>query len=78
MVTVKTVGNNGQISLGKEYAGRHVLVDQAEKGLWVIKAGTFVPDSEAWLLDPKLKSPATGVHGFLTSSPSMRLKSFSS
>jgi len=52
MTSVKTVGNSGQISLGKEYAGRHVLIDQIEKGVWVIKAGTFVPDNEAWLQNP--------------------------
>ncbi len=49
MPTVKTVGASGQIALGKEYAGRHVLVDELEKGVWVIKIGDFVPDSERWL-----------------------------
>ncbi len=49
MPTVKTIGASGQIALGKEYAGRHVLVDELEKGVWVIKLGDFVPDSERWL-----------------------------
>jgi len=52
MATIKTVGNSGQISLGKEYAGRHVLVDQIDEGVWLIKAGSFVPDSEAWIHSP--------------------------
>ena len=52
MTSVKTVGSSGQISLGKEYAGRHVLIDQIEKGVWVIKTGTFVPHNEAWLKNP--------------------------
>ncbi len=56
MATVKTVGNSGQISLGKEYAGRHVLIDQVEKGVWLIKAGTFVPESEAWIQNPQVSA----------------------
>ena len=52
MTSVKTVGSSGQISLGKEYAGRQVLVEQVEKGVWVIKTGTFVPNNEAWLQNP--------------------------
>lgn len=46
---VKTIGTNGQLSLGKEFAGKMVLVDQIEEGTWIIKCGEFVPDSEKWL-----------------------------
>lgn len=46
---VKTIGVNGQLSLGKEFAGKMVLVDQIEEGTWIIKCGEFVPDSEKWL-----------------------------
>ena len=49
MSTIKTVGRSGQISLGKEYAGRHVLFDEVEPGVWTIKLGEFIPDSERWL-----------------------------
>jgi putative transposon-encoded protein len=52
MATVKTIGSSGQIALGKEYAGRHVLVDEVERGVWVVKLGDFVPDSERWLHRP--------------------------
>lgn len=31
MAVVKTVGNSGQISLGKKFAGQHVLVDEIEE-----------------------------------------------
>jgi hypothetical protein len=51
--SVKTVGANGQISLGKQYAGRHVLVQQQEPGVWLVKTATVIPDNERWLLDPK-------------------------
>lgn len=46
---VKTIGANGQLSLGKEFAGKMVLVDQIEDGTWIIKCGEFIPDSEKWL-----------------------------
>jgi len=49
MSAIKTVGRSGQISLGKEYAGRHVLIDEVRHGVWTIKIGEFVPDSELWL-----------------------------
>jgi hypothetical protein len=49
MPEVKTIGSSGQISLGKEFAGRHVLVDEVERGVWVVKLGDFVPDTEKWL-----------------------------
>lgn len=52
MASVKTIGSSGQIALGKEYAGRHVLIDEVERGVWVIKLGDFVPDSERWLQEP--------------------------
>ena len=56
MPAIKTIGNSGQISLGKEFAGRHVLVDQIEQGVWILKVGTFVPDSERWLDNPDVES----------------------
>lgn len=46
---VKIIGNNGQLSLGKQFAGKMVLVNQVDEGTWFIKAGTFIPDSENWL-----------------------------
>ncbi|MCX7120360.1 MAG: hypothetical protein NTZ67_01060 [Gammaproteobacteria bacterium] len=46
---IKVVGSNGQISLGKEFAGKTVIIDQISEGSWVIKAGQFIPDSEKWI-----------------------------
>ena len=55
MAIIKTIGRSGQIALGKEYAGRSVLVDQLEPGVWIIKLGEFVPDSERWLYDTQVQ-----------------------
>ncbi len=51
MAVIKTIGRSGQIALGKEYVGRHVLIDEIEPGVWLVKLGEFVPDNERWLWD---------------------------
>ena len=53
MKTIKQVGASGQISLGKEFAGRTVVVDIREPGVWVIKTAQTIPDSELWLYQPE-------------------------
>lgn len=55
MRAIKTVGASGQISLGKEYAGRNVLIEKIEPGVWIIKVGEFIPESERWLHRPGIK-----------------------
>ena len=55
MSAVKTIGSSGQIALGKEYAGRTVVVDEVDPGVWVIKLGQFVPDGERWLHTPEAR-----------------------
>ena len=54
MAMVKTIGSSGRISLGKAYAGCHVLIDEVERGVWVIKLGGFVPEDERWLHEPSV------------------------
>lgn len=47
--SIKVIGASGQISLGKEYAGRTVLVEEREPGVWHIRTARVVPDNERWL-----------------------------
>jgi hypothetical protein len=49
---VKVVGANGQISLGKQFAGTTVLVEEREPGVWLVRAATVIPDNERWLHQP--------------------------
>ena len=51
--TVKLIGANGQISLGKQYAGRQVLVEEHEPGVWPVHTVTVIPDNERWLHAPQ-------------------------
>lgn len=48
-LAVKNVGLNGQISLGKKFAGKQVSVIDNEDGTLLIKTGKFIPDNESWL-----------------------------
>ncbi|KQR89704.1 hypothetical protein ASG35_00020 [Burkholderia sp. Leaf177] len=47
--SVKVVGASGQISLGKEYAGRQVLVEEREPGVWLVRTALVIPENEAWM-----------------------------
>ncbi len=47
------VGANGQISLGKQFAGRQVLVEEQEPGVWLVRTATVIPDNERWLHEPQ-------------------------
>ena len=51
--SVKVVGANGQISLGKQFAGRQVLVEEQEPGVWLVRTATVIPDNERWLHQPQ-------------------------
>jgi hypothetical protein len=54
---IKRIGASGQISLeislGKEFAGHTVLVNNPEPGVWLIKTAQTIPNSELWLHEPE-------------------------
>ncbi|MSQ70934.1 MAG: hypothetical protein EXR27_06535 [Betaproteobacteria bacterium] len=58
--SVKVVGANGQISLGKEFAGRQVLVEEREPGVWLVRTALVVPENELWLHQPKAREDLNG------------------
>ena len=57
---IKIVGSNGQISLGKQFAGRPVLVEEREPGVWLIRTAAIIPDNERWLHDPRAVADIAG------------------
>jgi hypothetical protein len=56
---VKTIGASGQISLGKEFAGRTVTVEQVEDGVWLVKTARVIPENELWLHTPEMDKELT-------------------
>lgn len=51
---IKTIGSSGQVTLGKQYAGQKVVIDEVGKGLWMIKVGEFIPADGHWLREPEI------------------------
>ncbi len=45
----KIVGTSGQISLGKQYAGQQVIIEEIEPGEWRIQTAITIPKSQAWV-----------------------------
>ncbi len=41
-----TVASNGQISIGKAWAGRQIVIEEVGEGELHIKSGSFIPDSQ--------------------------------
>jgi hypothetical protein len=56
---VKTIGSSGQISLGKQFAGQTVTVEQVEDGVWLVKAARVIPENELWLHTPEMSKTLT-------------------
>ena len=54
-VDVKTIGSSGQLSLGKEHAGRTVTVEALEEGVWLIRTARVIPENEVWLHTPRMR-----------------------
>ncbi len=66
---IKSIGSSGQISLGKEHAGRQVLVENPEPGVWVIRTATVIPDNEKWIHTPTIKKDLTAALAWAQKTP---------
>jgi hypothetical protein len=52
---LKMVGNSGQLSLGKRYAGRYFQVDVLPDGSILLKPMRVIPEADAWLYEPAMR-----------------------
>ncbi len=66
---LKRVSISGQISLGKEFAGQVVSVEQCEPGTWVVKVGQFIPDSERWLWAADVQAQLAQAEAYVAEHP---------
>lgn len=66
---VKTVGSNGQISIGKRYAGRQVLIEESEPGVITVRMATVIPDNERWLHEPEAAAALQAAMQWAVSTP---------
>jgi CTP synthase (UTP-ammonia lyase) len=53
---VKTLGEGGQLYLGEEFAGQHIVITQERKGVWIVKTAKVIPHDEAWIHTPENKA----------------------
>lgn len=67
--SVKVIGANGQISLGKEFAGRQVLVEEREPGVWMVRTALVIPENELWLHQPQVKADLHKALEYAVSNP---------
>ncbi|MDN5751941.1 MAG: hypothetical protein L0H15_01500 [Nitrosospira sp.] len=67
--SVKVIGANGQISLGKEFAGRQVLVEEREPGVWMVRTALVIPENEIWLHQPQVKADLQNALEYAVSNP---------
>ncbi|WP_217895909.1 hypothetical protein [Burkholderia multivorans] len=35
--------------MAKEFAGRQVLIEEREPGVWLVRTAVVIPENEAWL-----------------------------
>ena len=50
-LNIKIVSTNGQLSIGKKYAGSQVQIIEQDKDTLLIKRGKFIPNNEHWLYE---------------------------
>jgi hypothetical protein len=50
-LNIKIVSTNGQISIGKKYAGSQVQIIEQDNDTLLIKKGKFIPNNERWLYE---------------------------
>jgi hypothetical protein len=67
--SIKVVGSKGQISLGKQFAGRQVLIEEKASGVWLIRTATVVPDNESWLHEPTAAADLRNAMTWATQNP---------
>lgn len=53
---LKRVGQSGQLTLGKQYAGKLLRVEQLEDGRFVLTPVVDIPESQLWTLQEPHKS----------------------
>jgi hypothetical protein len=53
---IKVVGDSGQISLGKRYAGKMLRLERFKDGRMVLTAVRMVPESQLWTLEEPHRS----------------------
>ncbi|NJL26111.1 MAG: hypothetical protein HC902_13720 [Calothrix sp. SM1_5_4] len=67
-VKLMTVPTNGQISIGKAWAGRQIRIEVSDSEIH-ISAGTFIPDSQKAFFTPEAKTALAEFNNYESGKP---------
>ncbi len=71
---LKMVGNSGQLSLGKKYAGKYFEMEQQPDGAVLLRPMKVVPDAEAWVHEPAMRGQLHRADAWVRSTPRAETK----
>ena len=66
---LKMVGNSGQLSLGKKYAGKYFEMEPQPDGAVLLRPMKLVPAAEAWAHEPAMREQLRRADAWVRSSP---------
>ena len=66
---LKRVNSRGEISLGKELAGKKFQVEALKDGALMLRPMVEIPDSDAWLHSPEMKRKLAEAERWMAQNP---------
>ena len=66
---LKMVGTCGQLSLGKQYAGRYFELEVLDDGGILLKPMRVVPEADAWLYTPEIRGRLARADAWMAAHP---------
>ena len=71
---VLTVPSNGQISIGKQWAGREVMVEMVDDHHMTITAGAFIPHDQATFYTREAQAQLADFNRWSESTPARKTR----
>ncbi len=66
---LKMVGTSGQLSLGKQYAGRYFDLEVLADGGILLKPMRVIPEADAWLYTPETRARLAQADAWMAANP---------
>jgi hypothetical protein len=66
---LKMVGASGQLSLGKQYAGRYFEIEVQEDGGILLRPMRVIPEGDAWLYTPQMRERLAQADAWMAGNP---------
>jgi len=66
---LKTVGTSGQLSLGKQYAGRHFEMEIQADGSILLRPMRVIAEADAWLYSPEMRQRLAEAEAWMIANP---------